>query len=85
MSAPLHHAHRVAAELCGRTLAHAHAKSGDAALILMAKHLFRFHPAIALGAATLFHASFEYGVKTLRFDAGTFAHELVEGVIGCMY
>ena len=33
----------------------------------------------------LLHASFDYGVKTLNFDPDTFAHELAEGIIGCMY
>ena len=35
--------------------------------------------------AKLLHASFDYGVKTLSFDPDTFAHELAEGIIGCMY
>jgi aspartate 4-decarboxylase len=35
--------------------------------------------------AKLLHAAFDYGVKTLKFDADAFAHELTEGVIGCMY
>jgi aspartate 4-decarboxylase len=35
--------------------------------------------------AKLLQASFDYGVKTLKFDADTFAHELAEGIIGCMY
>jgi aspartate 4-decarboxylase len=35
--------------------------------------------------AKLLHASFEYGTKTLNFDPDTFAHELAEGIIGCMY
>ena len=29
--------------------------------------------------------SFDYGVKTLKFDADTFVHELAESIIGCMY
>jgi aspartate 4-decarboxylase len=33
----------------------------------------------------LLHDSFEYGVKTLKFDADMFVHELAEGIIGCMY
>jgi len=33
----------------------------------------------------LLRASFDYGVKKLNFDADTFAHELAEGIIGCMY
>jgi len=35
--------------------------------------------------AKLLRASFDYGVKALRFEADSFAHELAEGVIGCMY
>jgi len=35
--------------------------------------------------AKLLRASFEYGVKTLGFDADAFVHELTEGIIGCMY
>ncbi|HTP41094.1 MAG TPA: aspartate 4-decarboxylase, partial [Nitrospiria bacterium] len=35
--------------------------------------------------AKLLGASFEYGTKTLGFDPDTFAHELTEGIIGCMY
>ena len=35
--------------------------------------------------AKLLHTAFDYGVKTLQFDADTFAHEMTEGVIGCMY
>lgn len=33
----------------------------------------------------LLRASFEYGIKKPGFDADTFVHELVEGIIGCMY
>jgi len=33
----------------------------------------------------LLRASFDYGTKTLNFDPDTFAHELAEGIIGCMY
>ena len=35
--------------------------------------------------AKLLRDSFDYGVKTLKFDADTFVHELAEGIIGCMY
>jgi aspartate 4-decarboxylase len=35
--------------------------------------------------AKLLHASFDYGTKTLNFDPDAFAHELAEGIIGCMY
>jgi len=35
--------------------------------------------------AKLLRESFDYGVKTLKFDGDTFAHELAEGIIGCMY
>jgi aspartate 4-decarboxylase len=35
--------------------------------------------------AKLLRASFDYGTKTLNFDPDTFAHELAEGIIGCMY
>jgi len=35
--------------------------------------------------AKLLRDSLDYGVKTLKFDADTFAHELAEGIIGCMY
>jgi aspartate 4-decarboxylase len=35
--------------------------------------------------AKLLRASFDYGTKTLNFDSDTFAHELAEGIIGCMY
>jgi aspartate 4-decarboxylase len=35
--------------------------------------------------AKLLHESFEYGVKTLKLDPDTFAHELAEGIIGDMY
>lgn len=35
--------------------------------------------------AKLLRASFEYGAKTLGFDADAFVHELTEGIIGCMY
>ena len=40
---------------------------------------------MAAPGAKLLHAAFDYGVKTLNFDADTFAFELAEGVIGCMY
>ena len=35
--------------------------------------------------AKLLRDSFDYGVKTLNLDADTFAFELAEGIIGCMY
>jgi aspartate 4-decarboxylase len=35
--------------------------------------------------AKLLRDSFDYCVKILKFDADTFAHELAEGIIGCMY
>jgi aspartate 4-decarboxylase len=35
--------------------------------------------------AHLLRDAFQYGVKTLKFDADTYAHELTEGIIGCMY
>ena len=35
--------------------------------------------------AKLLRTSFDYGVKKLNFDPDTFAHELAEGIIGCMY
>jgi aspartate 4-decarboxylase len=35
--------------------------------------------------ARLLRTSFEYGAKTLGFDADAFVHELTEGIIGCMY
>jgi len=35
--------------------------------------------------AKLLQASFDYGVKTLKFDPDAYAHELAEGIIGCMY
>jgi aspartate 4-decarboxylase len=35
--------------------------------------------------AKLLRASFDYGTKTLNFDSDSFAHELAEGIIGCMY
>jgi aspartate 4-decarboxylase len=35
--------------------------------------------------AKLLKESFEYGVNTLKFDRDAFAHELAEGIIGCMY
>jgi aspartate 4-decarboxylase len=35
--------------------------------------------------AKLLRESFDYGVQTLKFDPDTFAHELAEGIIGCMY
>jgi len=35
--------------------------------------------------AKLLRASLDYGVKVLNFDADTFAFELTESVIGCMY
>ena len=35
--------------------------------------------------AKLLRDSFDYGVKTLKFDADTFVHELAESIIGCMY
>jgi aspartate 4-decarboxylase len=33
----------------------------------------------------LLRDSFDYGVKTLKFDGDAFVHELTEGIIGCMY
>src|SRR5689334_17208601 len=38
-----------------------------------------------LPGAALLKTSFEYGVHTLGLDPDTFAHELTEGTIGCMY
>src|SRR5512143_372941 len=35
--------------------------------------------------AKLLRDSFDYGVKTMKFDPDVFAHELAEGIIGCMY
>jgi aspartate 4-decarboxylase len=35
--------------------------------------------------AKLLHESFDYGVRTLKLDPDTFAHELAEGIIGDMY
>lgn len=35
--------------------------------------------------AKLLRDSFDYGVKTLKMDPDTFAHELAESIIGCMY
>ena len=35
--------------------------------------------------AKLLRDAFNYGVKTLKFDPDTFAHEFAEGIIGCMY
>ena len=35
--------------------------------------------------AKLLRDSFDYGVKTLKFDPDVFAHELAESIIGCMY
>lgn len=40
---------------------------------------------LAAPGAKLLRACFDYGVKVLEFDADTFAFELTEGVIGCMY
>ena len=39
----------------------------------------------AAPGAKLLRAAFEYGLQVLKFDADTFAFELAEGVIGCMY
>jgi aspartate 4-decarboxylase len=39
----------------------------------------------AAPGAKLLRDSFEYGVRTLQFDPDIFAHELAEGIIGCMY
>ena len=39
----------------------------------------------AAPGAKLLRDSFDYGVKTLGFDPDVFAHELAEGIIGCMY
>ncbi|HXZ24680.1 MAG TPA: aspartate 4-decarboxylase, partial [Nitrospiria bacterium] len=38
-----------------------------------------------LPGVKLLRASFEYGTTTLGFDPDTYAHELTEGIIGCMY
>jgi aspartate 4-decarboxylase len=38
-----------------------------------------------LPGAPLLKTSFEYGVRKLGLDPDTFAHELTEGAIGCMY
>ena len=38
-----------------------------------------------LPGAKLLRDAFDYGVKTLKFDADTFVHELTESIIGCMY
>ena len=35
--------------------------------------------------AKLLRESFDYGVKTLKLDPDTFAHELADGIIGDMY
>jgi aspartate 4-decarboxylase len=35
--------------------------------------------------AKLLKESFNYGVQALKFEPDTFAHELAEGIIGCMY
>lgn len=35
--------------------------------------------------AKLLRASLDYGVRSLKFDAETFVHELTEGIIGCRY
>ena len=35
--------------------------------------------------AKLLRDSFDYGVKTLKLDPDTFAYELAESIIGCMY
>jgi aspartate 4-decarboxylase len=35
--------------------------------------------------AKLLRESFDYGVRTLKFDADTFVHELADGIIGDMY
>jgi aspartate 4-decarboxylase len=35
--------------------------------------------------AKLLRESYDYGVKTLKFDADTFVHELTDGIIGDMY
>ena len=35
--------------------------------------------------AKLLRESFDYGVKTLKLDPDTFAYELAESIIGCMY
>ena len=39
----------------------------------------------AAPGAKLLRDSFDYGVKTLKFDPDAFVHELAEGIIGCMY
>jgi aspartate 4-decarboxylase len=38
-----------------------------------------------LPGTKLLRDAFDYGVKTLKFDADTFVHELAESIIGCMY
>ncbi len=38
-----------------------------------------------LPGTKLLRDAFDYGVKTLKFDADTFVHELTESIIGCMY
>ncbi len=39
----------------------------------------------AAPGAKLLRDSFDYGVKTLKFDPDAFVHEFAEGIIGCMY
>ena len=39
----------------------------------------------AAPGARLLRDGFQYGVKKLNFDPDTYAHELTEGIIGCMY
>src|SRR5215468_9169280 len=39
----------------------------------------------AAPGAKLLRESFEYGVRSLKFDPDTFAHELTDGIIGDMY
>ncbi|HVM97478.1 MAG TPA: bifunctional aspartate transaminase/aspartate 4-decarboxylase [Candidatus Acidoferrales bacterium] len=46
-------------------------------------HFLDANPAAPGGK--LLRDSFDYGVKTLGFDADTYAYELTEGIIGCMY
>jgi aspartate 4-decarboxylase len=38
-----------------------------------------------LPGTKLLRDAFDYGVTTLKFDADTFAYELAESIIGCMY
>src|SRR6185295_9174507 len=38
-----------------------------------------------LAGTALLRASLDYGVRKLDFDPDTFAYELTEGILGCMY